>query len=252
MLLTDIFAGLSVLSLFILVLHGDGFRRSRNSCCSSSPPSPRRPTAPRSAVLFGLCCVGWIARPLLRAAHCRCRARAGQPDHRRRRRDAAGGQFRAVGTIGLDARRLPASPSGGCCRTASSRAICAITVRKQQFQALPLSQRAAGHRRRFPVGQQHVQQARPLQGHERRDGLHRRCIRSPNIRSGRPRRRIAATARATGRKSRPAKAPTAGSRTPTASSSAISRRRSRRCARRTSSIGTSISRRSTGSMFRSR
>ena len=57
-------------------------------------------------VLFGLCCVGWIARPLLRAAHRDCRAGAGQPDHRRRRRDAAGGEFRAVWTIGMDARRL--------------------------------------------------------------------------------------------------------------------------------------------------
>ncbi len=51
---------------------------------------------------------------------------------------------------------------------------------------------------------------------------------------------------------RPAKAPMAGSRTPTASSSAISRRKWRRCARRGSSIGISISASSTGSTFRSR
>ena len=58
------------------------------------------------AVLLGLCCVGWIVRPFLARADFRCRTGARQPHPRRRRGDAAVGEFCAVGTIGLDARRL--------------------------------------------------------------------------------------------------------------------------------------------------
>ena len=108
MLLTDIFAGLSVLSLF----HPGRCMASRISTARedlavrSSPPSPPRPTAPRSA-----CCSACAASAGSRG---RCCARGsplaglvqGSLTHRRRRRDAARGQFRAVGTIGLDARRL--------------------------------------------------------------------------------------------------------------------------------------------------
>ena len=107
MLLTDIFAGLSVLSLFILVAAWRAdFGRSKNSCCSSSPPLPPRPIAPRSA-----CCSGSAASAGSRGRCCARRSPSpdslqGSLDHRRGRRDAAVGKLRAVGTIRLDARRL--------------------------------------------------------------------------------------------------------------------------------------------------
>ena len=57
MLLTDIFAGLSVLSLFILVLHGDKISAPRKAAAVCVHRLRRQPpTAPRSAVLLGLCC----------------------------------------------------------------------------------------------------------------------------------------------------------------------------------------------------
>src|SRR6201995_3746617 len=66
MLLTDIFAGLSVLSLFILVLHG--YKTSRIEKCllfvfTAFSAATHSGTF---GVLFGLCCLGWIVRPFLR------------------------------------------------------------------------------------------------------------------------------------------------------------------------------------------
>ncbi|GAC1500807.1 MAG: hypothetical protein NVS2B1_09360 [Bradyrhizobium sp.] len=66
MLLTDIFAGLSVLSLYLLVLNGH--RTSPIEKCSLFAFTAFA-TATHSAtlaVLLGLCCVGWIVRPFLR------------------------------------------------------------------------------------------------------------------------------------------------------------------------------------------
>jgi hypothetical protein len=66
MLLTDIFAGLSVLSLFVLVLHGDkvsGFEKFALFAFTAFAAATHSATM---AVLLGLCCVGWIARPFLR------------------------------------------------------------------------------------------------------------------------------------------------------------------------------------------
>ncbi len=65
-LLTDIFTGLSVLALFILVVHGA--RISTIEKCSlfvftAFAASTHSATL---AVLLGLCCAGWIARPFLR------------------------------------------------------------------------------------------------------------------------------------------------------------------------------------------
>ena len=65
-LLTDIFTGLSVLALFILVVHGS--RISTVEKCSlfvftAFAASTHSATL---AVLLGLCCAGWIARPFLR------------------------------------------------------------------------------------------------------------------------------------------------------------------------------------------
>jgi hypothetical protein len=66
MLLTDIFAGLSVLALFILVLHGErisGIEKFLLFCFTAFAAATHSATL---GVLFGLCCAGWIVRPLLR------------------------------------------------------------------------------------------------------------------------------------------------------------------------------------------
>jgi hypothetical protein len=95
MLLTDIFAGLSVLSLFIMVVHGDkisAVEKSRAVCFYIL----RRRNPQRHA--WGAS--GVVLRRLDRATvsastNCRIGADAGQPDNHRRRRDAVVGQFRA-------------------------------------------------------------------------------------------------------------------------------------------------------------
>src|SRR5580693_3792051 len=65
MLLTDIFAGLSVLSLFILVLHGDKTARTEKCLLFAFTAFAAATHSATLAVLLGLCGVGWIARPLL-------------------------------------------------------------------------------------------------------------------------------------------------------------------------------------------
>ena len=65
MLLTDIFAGLSVLALFVLVLHRDkisGIERAALFVFIAFAAATHSATM---AVLLGLCIVGWIARPFL-------------------------------------------------------------------------------------------------------------------------------------------------------------------------------------------
>jgi hypothetical protein len=66
MLLTDIFAGLSVLSLFILVLHGDKISGLEKTALFAFTAFAAATHSATMAVLLGLCCVGWIARPFLR------------------------------------------------------------------------------------------------------------------------------------------------------------------------------------------
>jgi len=66
MLLTDIFAGLSVLSLFLLVLHGDKFSITEKFALFVFTAFAAATHSATMAVLLGLCCVGWIARPFLR------------------------------------------------------------------------------------------------------------------------------------------------------------------------------------------
>jgi hypothetical protein len=66
MLLTDIFAGLSVLSLFLLVFYGDkifGVEKAALFVLTAFAAASHSATM---AVLLGLCCVGWIVRPFLR------------------------------------------------------------------------------------------------------------------------------------------------------------------------------------------
>jgi hypothetical protein len=66
MLLTDIFAGLSVLSLFILVLHGDKISTIEKCLLFAFTAFAAATHSATLGVLFGLCCAGWMVRPLLR------------------------------------------------------------------------------------------------------------------------------------------------------------------------------------------
>jgi len=66
MLLTDIFAGLSVLSLYLLVLHGErlsGFEKIALFLFTAFAAATHSATL---GVLLGLCCLGILARPWLR------------------------------------------------------------------------------------------------------------------------------------------------------------------------------------------
>jgi hypothetical protein len=66
MLLTDIFAGLSVLSLFLLVVHGDRMSGIEKVALFAFTAFAAATHSATLGVLFGLCCLGWIARPFLR------------------------------------------------------------------------------------------------------------------------------------------------------------------------------------------
>jgi hypothetical protein len=65
MLLTDIFAGLSVLSLFILVLHGDKVSTLEKLLLFAFTAFAAATHSATLGVLLGLCCAGWMVRPLL-------------------------------------------------------------------------------------------------------------------------------------------------------------------------------------------
>jgi hypothetical protein len=67
MLLTDIFAGLAVLSLFILVLHGDKVSTREKFLLFAFTAFAGATHSATLAVLLGLCLCGWIARPWLGA-----------------------------------------------------------------------------------------------------------------------------------------------------------------------------------------
>lgn len=66
MLLTDIFTGLSVLSLFILVVQGNRTSTIEKCLLFTLTAFAAATHSATLGVLFGLCCVGWIARPFLR------------------------------------------------------------------------------------------------------------------------------------------------------------------------------------------
>jgi hypothetical protein len=66
MLLTDIFAGLSVLSLFILAVHGERTSTPEKCLLFGLTAFAAATHSATLAVLLGLCAVGWIARPFLR------------------------------------------------------------------------------------------------------------------------------------------------------------------------------------------
>jgi hypothetical protein len=64
-LLTDIFAGLSVLALFILVAHGKRTSLLEKCLLIGLTAFAVATHSATLAVLLGLCCTGWIARPFL-------------------------------------------------------------------------------------------------------------------------------------------------------------------------------------------
>ncbi|WP_249158370.1 hypothetical protein [Bradyrhizobium jicamae] len=66
MLLTDIFAGLSVLALFVLVLCNDKVSAVERCCLFAFVAFAAATHSATLGVLVGLCIVGWSARPLLR------------------------------------------------------------------------------------------------------------------------------------------------------------------------------------------
>jgi hypothetical protein len=66
MLLTDIFAGLSVLSLFILVLHSARTSAVEKCLLFGFTAFAAATHSGTFGVLAGLCCLGWIALPFLR------------------------------------------------------------------------------------------------------------------------------------------------------------------------------------------
>ena len=200
-------------------------------CMASGPRSPEKcllfaftafAAATHSAtlaVLLGLCCVGWIARPFLRGRISVSGLAQGSLTIVAGAAMLLAANFALSGTTGMDARRLRRrvrTDDAGWHR----RAVSARSLSAAELQALPLSRSASRHRRPVPVGQQHVQHARPLSGNERRDGLHRAAFAG----------RISGLAgqggadgdrAATGPGRAPAKAPMSGSAIPTASSSAI-------------------------------
>jgi hypothetical protein len=65
-LLTDVFAGLSVLALFILILHGDRTSKIEKCALVAFIAFAAATHSATLAVLLGLCCLGLMARPFLR------------------------------------------------------------------------------------------------------------------------------------------------------------------------------------------
>jgi hypothetical protein len=66
LLLTDIFAGLSVLALFVLVVHDDKISAIERFALFAFTAFAAATHSATLGVLFGLCALGWIARPFLR------------------------------------------------------------------------------------------------------------------------------------------------------------------------------------------
>ena len=67
MLITDIFAGLAVLALFLLIAHGKRLSRVEKILLFAFTSFAAATHSATFGVLFGLCVAGWILRPLLGA-----------------------------------------------------------------------------------------------------------------------------------------------------------------------------------------
>lgn len=66
MLITDIFAGLAVLTLFLLVAHGDRLSRTEKIALFAFTAFAAATHSATFGVLFGLCVAGWVLLPWLR------------------------------------------------------------------------------------------------------------------------------------------------------------------------------------------
>lgn len=66
MLITDIFAGLAVLTLFLLVAHGDRLSRTEKVALFAFTSFAAATHSATFGVLFGLCVAGWMLLPWLR------------------------------------------------------------------------------------------------------------------------------------------------------------------------------------------
>jgi hypothetical protein len=67
MLLTDIFAGLAILSLFLLVVHGEKISTLEKWLLFAFTSFAAATHSATLGVLLGLCCAGWMVRPFLGA-----------------------------------------------------------------------------------------------------------------------------------------------------------------------------------------
>jgi hypothetical protein len=67
MLLTDIFAGLAIPALFLLVVHGDKISPLEKSLLFMLASFAAATHSATLGVLLGLCCAGWMVQPWLRA-----------------------------------------------------------------------------------------------------------------------------------------------------------------------------------------
>jgi hypothetical protein len=127
-LLTDIFAGLAVLSLFILVLHGEKISTLETSSLFVFTAFAAATHSATLGVLLGLCCCGFMARDPCWASGshspgcCRAALRSWPAPPCWFRRTSP---FRGNGP---GRRAATASPSTACCRTALSRNISGITA----------------------------------------------------------------------------------------------------------------------------
>ena len=154
MLLTDIFAGLSVLSLFILVAARRAGFPTIEKCSlfafTAFAAATHSATLARAArtVLRRLDRASLSAR-----ADCRFRTGAGQPDHRRRRCSCCCRPISRCRDNWPGRPAVTASRSGGCCRMASSRAICSDHCPQQKFKLCPYRDQLPATADRVPVGQ---------------------------------------------------------------------------------------------------
>ena len=123
MLLTDIFAGLAILSLFLLVVHGDKISSLEKWLLFALTSFAAATHSATLGVLLGLCCAGWMVRPMAARADSGDRAGSGQRDDRRGRGDAAALPISRCRDNSPGRPAAPVSRSDECCRTASWRAI---------------------------------------------------------------------------------------------------------------------------------
>ena len=151
MLLTDIFAGLAVLSLFLLVVHGDKISSIEKWLLFAFTSFAAATHSATLGVLLGLCCAGWMVRPWLAARIPAIGLVRGSLTIVAGAMMLLSGQLRAVGTICVDARRRR-------CRVrthAAGRHRGAISERSlpgDEAETVSVSQRASGHRRRLFSG----------------------------------------------------------------------------------------------------